>query len=163
MLFKHGKELDAKMTTEKEQKKPVESPKKDEDKVVAEVAPLQANTPVKDVSPEALRDLLEKNLKWSQIIYEQNRKINSKLFWTAFANWTRLVIMLAAFAAAAWYLPPIVGGMIQRYNDILADPTSLLKGSSKGDQSNVNSNTEDICNLLPPNLQEGCKAITTKK
>ncbi len=31
--------------------------------------------PQKDTSPHALRELLEKNLKWSHLIFEQNRRI----------------------------------------------------------------------------------------
>jgi hypothetical protein len=56
--------------------------------------------PLKDTSPAALRELLEKNLKWSQIIYEQNRRINSKLFWTAVASWMRLLVVIGVIIAS---------------------------------------------------------------
>lgn len=165
MLFKHGKSAAVDKSAEKEEKaekkeiKPVVTEEKPKSAAPA-VPPLQSATPPKDVSPEALRELLEKNLKWSQIIYEQNRKINSKLFWTAFASWVRLTILVGAFAVAAWYLPPLVGSMIQRYNELLSDPTALLKGSVGGSDGDVSA---DLCNFLPPNLQESCKAITSKK
>ena len=156
MLFKHGY-----------QKKPEKIEEKKNNEVVSKPAEeitvdVPAPKPPKDVSPEALRELLEKNLKWSQIIYEQNRKINSKLFWTAFANWTRLVIMLAAFGAAAWFLPPIVASAIQRYNQILSDPTSLLKGMGSGGSA-ANTQVGDLCDFLPADMQQSCKAITSKK
>ncbi|MFA6104977.1 MAG: hypothetical protein WC725_00045 [Patescibacteria group bacterium] len=145
MLFKHADEK-----TE---------PKKTELAIppVVDAASAVSVEPVKvekDVSPAALRELLEKNLKWSQIIYEQNRKINGKLFWTAFANWVRLIILVGTFAAAAWFLPPLVGNVFNQYNSIMTgitDPSSAIKGGSAA----------DLCKLLPANLQDGCKNITS--
>lgn len=61
--------------------------------------------PVKDVSPLALRELMEKNLKWSQILYEQNRRINRKLLWTAFARWLQVIVTITAIGLAVWYAP----------------------------------------------------------
>lgn len=58
----------------------------------AENAPLMA--PIKDTSPLALRELLEKNLKWSQIIYEQNRKIKNALVWKAVASWMWFIVLV---------------------------------------------------------------------
>lgn len=49
------------------------------------------------------RDLLEKNLKWSQIIYEQNRRIGRILLWSAVARWL-IVLLLAA--------PLVVGAVV---------------------------------------------------
>lgn len=69
-------------------------------------APVLPSVPVPD-RPE-LRELLEKNLKWSQIIYEQNRKINRKMMWLAVAGWFRFVIIAAPIALALWYLPPFI-------------------------------------------------------
>src|SRR6266545_1099938 len=63
----------------------------------------------KDVSPEALRELLEKNLKWSQIIYEQTRKINSKLFWKTVWGWLLfLIFFVIPTALSIWYLPTLI-------------------------------------------------------
>lgn len=83
---------------------------------VNSVAPTAAAPTVKkenkDISPAALRELMEKNLKWSQIIYEQNRKINRKLLWTALAGWLRLLILIALVAVPIvlgfMYLPALV-------------------------------------------------------
>lgn len=55
-----------------------------------------------------LKDVLEKNLKWSQIIYEQNRRINRKLAWAAVANWLRLLIIAVPIILGLLYLPPII-------------------------------------------------------
>lgn len=60
---------------------------------------------VKDVSPLALRELMEKNLKWSQILYEQNRRINRKLFWAAVARWIQLLVALGVVGLGIVYAP----------------------------------------------------------
>ena len=141
MLFKHSDE------------KP--EPKVAESAMVADAAPAEPVKPQKDVSPEALRELLEKNLKWSQIIYEQNRKINSKLFWTAFANWVRLMLLIGSFAAAAYFLPPLLGNVLNQYNSLMngiSDPASAVK----------NGSADDLCKLLPPAQQEACKSLLKK-
>lgn len=62
----------------------------------------------KPVSESDLRELMEKNLKWSQIIYEQNRKINRKLAVAAVAGWLRLLIIVAPIVLALWYLPTLI-------------------------------------------------------
>ncbi len=102
--------------------------------------------PKKDVSPEALRELLEKNLKWSQIIYEQNRKINGKLLWQSIWGWFRFFIFIVIPSVLAYlYLPPLIRNIQTRYQSIFSmlgtgGPTSNLKG---------NSSTDDILKLLP--------------
>src|SRR3990167_10262362 len=91
----------------------------------------------------SLKELLEKNLKWSQIIYEQNRKINNKLLWSAVANWLRLLIIVVHFILAIIYLPAIIKNFKDQYMNFL--------GAS---QSGKASSVEDIINLLPINSAE---------
>lgn len=98
---------------------------------------------VKSDSPAALRDLLEKNLKWSQIIYEQNRKINNKLLWSAIAGWTRVIILLIPFILAAIFLPPYVRDFKDRYFNWIEKA-----------QSGKTTNSEDLINLLPLSASE---------
>ena len=116
MLFKHPEE--------KGEKKP------EQPAVKAAVAETPPPSPAKDTSPAALRELIEKNLKWSQIIYEQNRKINSKLFWQAVANWLRLLLIVATFAIAAWFLPPLLGNLMDQYTSIISDPGAAVKSGT---------------------------------
>jgi hypothetical protein len=142
MLFKHGEENN--------DKKPVAD--KTAPDISTPVTPVAPKVPEKDVSPAALRELLEKNLKWSQIIYEQNRKINSKLFWTAFANWVRLLLLIGSFAVAAWFLPPIIGNMIKQYQELTGSVSAVKSGA----------NPDDLCKLLPQNMQESCLMLINK-
>ncbi|HNU95996.1 MAG TPA: hypothetical protein PKH95_01130 [Candidatus Magasanikbacteria bacterium] len=58
------------------------------------------------VTLEKINELLTNNLKWSQIIYEQNRKINKKLFWTAFANYLKLALIIVPLVVGLFYLLP---------------------------------------------------------
>ena len=142
MLFKHAEENSE---TKPQNNEPI-----------APVAVEVPAKPEKDVSPAALRELLEKNLKWSQIIYEQNRKINGKLFWTAFANWVRLLWLIGSFAAAAYFLPPLLGNVLGQYSSLMegiTDPTTAIKGNS----------AEDLCKLLPVAQQETCKNLIKKQ
>ena len=80
---------------------------------------------------ENLKELMEKNLKWSQIIYEQNRKIHHKLAWAAVASWIRLLLILIPLALAIWYLPPLLKNFLDQYGSLLgieqgaADTNSL--------------------------------------
>lgn len=106
----------------------------------------------KDASPAALRELLEKNLKWSQIIYEQNRKVNSKLLWAAAANWLRLLVIAVPLVLAVWYLPAIIKELRAKYG-------FLLNAAVKGQVSPVSVN--NLLDILPINAveREQLKAI----
>lgn len=78
------------------------------------VDPVSANppTPVLPVSVEksgfdAQRVLLEKNLKWSHILYEQNRRLSRRLLSLAIAGWVGVVLLLVGFVGLVWYILPI--------------------------------------------------------
>jgi len=83
---------------------------------------------IENVSADSVHELLEKNLKWSQIIYEQNRKINNKLVWTAVASWLKLLIILIPLIVAFFYLPPLVKDFIAKYGQLLGIVSPSLAG-----------------------------------
>jgi len=66
------------------------------------------SAPVGNKPQGDIRELMEKNLKWSQIIYEQNRKINNRLLWSAIASWIRLFVIAVPLILALWFLPPFI-------------------------------------------------------
>lgn len=104
----------------------------------------------KEYSNRELGELMEKNLKWSQIIYEQNRKINGKLLWSALAGWLRILIIAAIVFWSFWYALPLAKNLIASYGDILGGGgIGLLTGTGK-DKSSPQS-LEQILNLLPLN------------
>lgn len=78
---------------------------------------------------ETLKDLLEKNLKWSQIIYEQNRKLNHKLIWSAIASWLRLLIILVPLVLAILYLPRIIRDARYQYENMSGNKNAGLAPS----------------------------------
>ncbi|MEK7681183.1 MAG: hypothetical protein AAB348_04030 [Patescibacteria group bacterium] len=101
---------------------------------------------------ESLKELIEKNLKWSQIIYEQNRKIHHKLVWAAVASWIKVFLILIPMALAVWYLPPLLKGILNQYGSLL--------GIEQQGVANTNS-LENLLKMLniDPAKQEQIKSL----
>ncbi|KKQ39814.1 MAG: hypothetical protein US58_C0027G0010 [Candidatus Magasanikbacteria bacterium GW2011_GWA2_37_8] len=96
-----------------------------------------------------LRELMEKNLKWSQIIYEQNRKINNKLLWSAIAGWLRIFLIVVPIVLAIIYLSPIMKSAFDAYQGLLGGTTN------KTGITNINTQSlEQLMNLLPLNAAQ---------
>ncbi len=93
------------------------------------------------VSSVGLHELMEKNLKWSQIIYEQNRKINAKLLWMVIGSWFRVLLILAPLVLAVVYAPTIYRKFQEKYG-------ALLQGVSAGGQANTAS-FQELFKVLP--------------
>jgi len=96
----------------------------------------------------SLKELIEKNLKWSQIIYEQNRKINNKLLWTAVASWIKLLILVGSIVAAVVFLPPLLKGVFSQYSQLLGNI------STGGDIKNPMDNLMKLFNLDPAKQEQ---------
>lgn len=73
----------------------------------------------KTVSVPDTRELLEKNLKWSQIIYEQNRRIMRRLFWSTLLAWFKWIIIIAVLTISVWYGWPFVKTLAGQYQNLL--------------------------------------------
>ncbi len=127
------------MFKHKQEPMPAESAasKSDSESAVA-TQPLAATheKSLKDTSPAALRDLLEKNLKWSQIIYEQNRRINSKLFWSTLGSWFKIIIFFVLLGGSLLFLSPFFRPFFNYYNSFARQakfgeitPTSSLQNA----------------------------------
>ena len=94
-----------------------------------------------DISPGVLKELLEKNLKWSQIIYEQNRRTNSKLFWIAFANWFKILLFVGVFVWSLVILSPFMKSLFASFDSLI--------GNSHGTSASATSSLKNILPLLP--------------
>jgi len=107
---------------------------------------------VEEVKESTIKELLEKNLKWSQIIYEQNRKINNKLLWTAVASWIKIVVIVVPIVLAIIYLAPMAKNLSSFYTELLTNTNPTVKSTDS---------LEQIMKLLPINSaqQEQLKAI----
>lgn len=94
---------------------------------------------------DSLGLLLEKNLKWSQIIYEQNRRLNRKLAWSAAAGWLRLVIIAIPIILAIWLAPAFWRSITQTYGNLFTIGGVSLNQISNSEQLPV----DKILNILP--------------
>lgn len=96
---------------------------------------------VTDASHDSVKDLLEKNLKWSQIIYEQNRKIRRSLMWNAIGSWIRILIFVIPFVIAGVYLWPM-------YKNAQGQLFDLLTGVNPITQTSVQDNNAALKSLM---------------
>lgn len=119
------------------------------------VAPVNKTNTTEPIKSEAsLKELIEKNLKWSQIIYEQNRKINNKLLWSAIFSWFKLLIIVGPIIWAIIYLQPMLKGVWTQYNQ-------LLGGISADKGTPTQGSLDSVLKLfnLDPAQQEQLKAL----
>ncbi len=137
-MFRHKEGSDR----QNEEKKRSEEHKEEnvEKKEEKAVSPAH-HSAVKEGGDLEIKELLEKNLKWSQIIYEQNRRINRKLVWAAVASWFRLFLILIPLLLALWFLPPYIRQIAESYS-------SLFNFSPETNSSNTAPNTESVESLL---------------
>ena len=88
-----------------------------------------------------LRTLLEKNLKWSQIIYEQNRRISRRMLWTSIAAWLKWLLLLAVLVWTAWFVWPMLRALPAQYEAV----TKQLLPGQKLDPATL----EKILKMMP--------------
>lgn len=87
--------------------------------------------------------LIEKNLLWSQLVYEQNKRMERKLTIMAVAGYVKLLLILIPLILAFVYLPSILAPAIEQYQQLLGG----------GGQVNIgplleNVSQEDVQRLL---------------
>jgi len=145
-MFRHKTSVNsAEMKTEK---------KEEEVKVDTKEKLLEKTEEISPVNEKeaSVKDLLEKNLKWSQIIYEQNRKINNKLIWAAIGSWIKVFLILIPLILAAILLAPMAKNLSSLYSDLLSGGLPSNKSADSLGQ---------MMKLLPLNSaqQEQFKAI----
>lgn len=105
---------------------------------------------------EGIKDLLEKNLKWSQIIYEQNRRISRRLLWQSIFSWVKWLIIGIAIAWSVWYAWPVIQGLTSQYNSIMKQ--LQLAPGGKFDPASLDQILKNLS--LTPAQQEQLKAMT---
>lgn len=99
-------------------------------KVGSEVKPFpstQEPAPSETSEHESLKVLIEKNIKWSQVIYQQNRKIQRRLSWMTFGSYFRLFLILIPLILGAIYLPPLVSDFMSQYSSSSGGSTQNLR------------------------------------
>ena len=76
-------------------------------------------------------EMLKKSLQWSQIIYEQNRKIKSRLTMMVVGSYLRLLLILVPLILALIYLPPLFKQVWQQYNQLLGTVGNIAGPNNK--------------------------------
>ncbi len=99
-----------------------------------------------------IQEMLEKNLKWSQIIYEQNRRIIRRLTLTAVIAWVKWLLILAVLIWGAWYGWPIVKKVNQQYDLIVGQFQSVT--TDKNDETNALQKILNLLNLNPQQAEQ---------
>jgi hypothetical protein len=103
-------------------------------------------------SGDTLKDLVEKNIKWSQVIYEQNRGIKRRLTLLLVGGYLKLLLIVVPLILAFIYLPPLLKDLFAQYSSLLGG----LSGVSKGGQIDVGS----ILNQVSPDqIQQIMKTL----
>lgn len=148
----------------------------DQQEKTAEKPPLAV--PVeKDTSPLALRELLEKNLKWSQIIYEQNRKIKNALVWKAIASWMWFIVLVVLPTIGSYWIWVNRDSFMKKFSSTISTVVeqtlvpALMPSlntnptSATGSQEVNSSQVEELMKVLPLNdvQKEQLKAMLDKK
>lgn len=111
--------------------------------------------PESDEGDATLKDLVEKNIKWSQVIYEQNQGIKRRLTWMVVGSYLRLLIVVVPLILAFIYLPPLLKDLFAQYSGLLGG----LQGASKGGSALGGDINSIINQVSPDQIQQIMKTL----
>lgn len=121
---------------EGESKQVVSVEKSDAKNLKAKKSVIKKDVPQKkeEKPTDDIKTLLEKNLKMSEIIFEQNKKIKNRLTMMIVGNYVKLLLVIIPLIIAFIYLPPLLAPVLSQYNELLGggagetvDFSSILK------------------------------------
>lgn len=98
-----------------------------------------------------LKTLVEKNIKWSQVIYEQNKKLKHRLDFIIWGGVLKWLIILIPIIFGIIYLPALLKPVMEQYSGLLGT-TSGVGVQSKQLESLFNS-------ISPSQIQEVMKLL----
>ncbi|MCX6782306.1 MAG: hypothetical protein NTW66_04300 [Candidatus Magasanikbacteria bacterium] len=124
-----------------EEEKKIEAPSTEPENAASPFIGLKKNEDPVPSEEVKLRDLLEKNLKWSQIIYEQNRRISRRLLWSSIFSWFKWIIFIGALVWGTWYVWPMARNLMAQYEAL----TSGVSSGQKLDQPTL----DKILKMIP--------------
>ncbi len=79
-----------------------------------------------------VKELVEKNIKWSQVLYKQNKKMSRRLTFMAVGSYVRLLIILAPIILGIIYLPRLIDEVQQKYAPFLGPKSEATQGLPGG-------------------------------
>lgn len=100
-----------------------------------------------------LQDLVEKNIKLSETIIDQNKKIKRRITMMVVSDYLKLLIIIGPIIVALIYLPPLLKPLFDQYSAIIGgtnqnfDIQSIFSGSQVKPQ-------DILSNISPENLQK---------
>ena len=97
--------------------------------MIAETQAEQADLSL--ASGDTLKELIEKNIRWSQVIFTEQQRIRRRLAWMAIASWLRLFVILAPIILALVFYNEIIAYLLSRFSEFF--PFAV----SSGDSSNI--------------------------
>jgi len=80
---------------------------------------------------EDLKELIEKNIKWSQVVYSQNKAIKHRLTMMVLLNYIKIIIILTPIILGIIYLPPLIADMLAQYNEVINNGASFQDAIQK--------------------------------
>lgn len=75
--------------------------------------------------------LIEKNIKWSQLIYHQNKKIQRRLTFLVIGNYLRLLLVFIPIIIGILYLLPFFGKEAESSADLFRFLRNSIGGGSE--------------------------------
>ena len=72
-----------------------------------------------DIKDASLKELVEKNIKWTQIVYNQNKEIKARLTLMAVSSYIKILVIVVPIVLAFIYLPSILEQAFSQYSTLL--------------------------------------------
>ncbi|KKQ27626.1 MAG: hypothetical protein US42_C0007G0017 [Candidatus Magasanikbacteria bacterium GW2011_GWC2_37_14] len=89
----------------------------------------------------SIEEMLVKNLQWSQLIYEQNKKIKNRLTLMVITKYIWIVLIAVPTILGFIYLPTLLEQFTKQYS-------GLLNGITASNSVNSAINLEDVAKML---------------
>lgn len=132
----------------------------------------------KDSLPEggahdSSKELLEKNLKWAEILYEQNKRINRKLNLLTIGGTIRFLAILIPIVLALIFIPPFLRSFSESYGSFLKalggggdKPAAKTTGTTAAPPSQFDNLLKQFQNgqlqISPEMIQQVLKSLPQK-
>ncbi|MEK7083712.1 MAG: hypothetical protein AAB932_00570 [Patescibacteria group bacterium] len=107
------------------------------------------------IKSTSLQELVEKNIKWSEVIYHQNKSIKRRLLWIVIGDYLRLAIIVVPIILGIIYLPPLISAYIGQLQALL-DPSAGGDGAAASGQLNFG---DLLSQFSPAQIQEVLKVL----
>ncbi|MFH1286950.1 MAG: hypothetical protein ABII02_04345 [Candidatus Magasanikbacteria bacterium] len=105
------------------------------------------------LTDKELRDLIEKDIKWSQVIYKQNKKIKTRMTMLVVGNYLRLLLIFVPIILGLIFLIPVFNSAFQKYEPYFERLRTLIIQSPTSQTVTGQISGKDIDTLIKE-LQE---------